>query len=213
MAHITLAIIDEAAAATGELIYSLASQLGWPVSPDACALLVSSILADTLNLTNSKTTARTVEVFAALVKLGEVNLNLLNSRWREASAYDPDLIVLKGKLLSQLEFYADNQIALVTFSKELLDEYRQRTSLAALVFFDMLNARGIKLAIVINDYGTIVRTSMRAKLPVAGPIAEHFGGGGHDMAAAFPCTDRTVAELKPDLITYAAKVIHAQTTK
>ncbi len=209
MAHITLELIDDSAAATGEMVYGLAKALKWPLSQAACSLLISSILADTLNLTNSKTTQPVVKAFAEIVALGNVNLNELNLKFREATANDPDLVVLKGQLLSRLEFYADNQIALLTVGKDLIDEYRQRTNLAALVFFDMLNARGVKLAIVMNDYGAIIRTSMRAKAPVAGPVAEHFGGGGHDMAAAFPCTDLTMAELKPELVTYAAKVLHA----
>jgi bifunctional oligoribonuclease and PAP phosphatase NrnA len=213
MAHVTLAIIDETAAATGQMVYAIAKQLGWQLTPVVCSYLTSSILADTLNLTNSKTTTAVVQAFADIVEQGQVNLNLLNMRFREATANDPDLVVLKGQLLSRLEFYADDQIALLTVDKDLIDQYRQRTSLAALVFFDMLNARGIKLAVVMSNYGAIIRTSMRAKLSVAGPIAEHFGGGGHDQAAAFPTTDMTMAELKPEFITYAARMLHAENNK
>jgi phosphoesterase RecJ-like protein len=210
MSHLTGQLTDEESASTGEMIYILSERMSWDINAQACSYIVSSILADTMNLTNAMTTVRTVEVFAAVVKLGNVNLNELNKRWRETSAYDPDLIILKGQLLSSMELYANNQIALISASKELLEEYRQRTNLAALVFFDMLNSRGVKLAIFMNDYGSMIRTSMRAKVPSAGQIAEHFGGGGHDMAAAFPCTDKTLAELKPELIAFAAQVIHDQ---
>ncbi len=205
--YLDLMVLDEYAAATGELIFEIAGKLKWPLSKQAYSYLTSSILSDTMNLTNGSTTAKTVEVFAKIVKAGEVNLYALNQRFKESTAQDPEMLAVKGKLLSTVEFYADGQIALVVVTAEMLELYRNKTNLAVLVFYDMLNTRGVKLAVVMNEYPNLIRTSMRAKLEVAGPIAEHFGGGGHPMAAAFPAPERTIAALKPEFIEYAAKVI------
>jgi phosphoesterase RecJ-like protein len=203
----TMAIVDPRAAATSEVLYRIAKTLKWPVNERACARLVASLFADTLNLTTPSVTPRTIEVFAALVKLGDVNVSALHRAFRESAATDADLLAVKGQLLEAVEFHADGKIALVVAPEEMIKTYRNRTSLSALVMYEMLWARGVIVAAVMSDYGTIVRTSLRAREPIAGKVATELGGGGHPMAAAFGDDKTPLPELKVKLITALSEAL------
>jgi phosphoesterase RecJ-like protein len=196
----TMELLDAKAAATSEIIYRIAKTLGWLLNERACQRLVASLFADTLNLTTPSVTTRTIEIFAALVKLGKVDVSALHRAYREATATDPDLLAVKGQLLQGVEFFADGKIALVVVPQDVVKAYRQRTSLSALVMFEMLWARGVKVAAVMSDYGTIIRTSLRARAPIAAKVAAELGGGGHPMAAAFGDDTTPLLQLKAKLI-------------
>lgn len=200
--------VPEAAAAS-EVLYAIAKQLNWPLGSDTCARLVAALYADTLNLTTSSVTVQTVQTFAELVATGNLNVSELHRVYREAAATDPDLLLVKGKLLESLELHHDNQIALIVIPEELVKAYRERTSLSSLVMFEILWARGVKVAAVMSDYGSVVRTSLRARLPIAGIVAERLGGGGHPQAAAFSSTDTPLMELRSRLIAELATELDA----
>ena len=204
---VTLELIDPKAAATSEVIWHIAKTLKWTVNERGCQRLVASLFADTLNLTTPSVSAKTVAMFAQVVKAGNVNVSALHQAFREASATDPDLLAVKGQLLERVEFFADKQVALVVVPAEIVKAYRERTSLSALVLYEMLWARGIKVAAVMSDYGTVVRTSLRAKVPVAGPVATELGGGGHAMAAAFSDEGTPLEELKTKLVLALSKAL------
>ena len=203
----TMAMVDPKAAATSEVLYKIAKTLKWPLNERACQRLVSSLFADTLNLTTPSVTTKTVEIFAALVKQGNVDVSALHRAFRESAATDPDLLVIKGRLLEAVEFFADGQIALIVAPQEIVKEYRHRTSLSALVMLDILWARGVKVAAVMSDYGTIIRTSVRAREPIAAKVATELGGGGHPMAAAFGDDKTPLEELKTKLVLELAKAL------
>lgn len=197
---VTMEIADSSVASSSELVYKLALALKWPLNPRACRLMVNSILADTLNLTNSLATPGTVTAFADLVNRGQLNLAELHRAYRESSAFEAKHLHLKGQLLQGLELHGDGRIAVVTVSPTVLKTYRDEVNPAALIFSDMLWAKGVEVAVVINEYPNVVRTSLRSREPVAGPVAVRMGGGGHPAAAAFPTEGKSAEEVKEALI-------------
>jgi phosphoesterase RecJ-like protein len=203
----TLTLVNTAAAATSELIYKISRTLKWPLNERACQRLVASLFADTLNLTTPSVTPKTIETFAAIVKAGNVNVSALHRAFRESAATDADLLAVKGQLLQAVEFFANGQVALVVVPQELVKTYRNRTSLSALVLYEMLWARGVVVAAAMSDYGTIIRTSLRAREPIAAKVATKLGGGGHPMAAAFGDDKTPLDELKTKLVLELAKAL------
>lgn len=195
-----LEIADGSVASTSELVYRAALELGWPLNPHACRLMVNSIMADTLNLTNSLATPATVAAFADLVQRGSLNLAEIHRAYREASAFEAKHLFLKGQLLQSLELHGNGRIAVVTVPQAVLKQYRDEVNPAALIFADILWAKGVEVAVVINEYPNVVRTSLRSRGPIAGPVAVRFGGGGHPAAAAFPAEGKTATEIKDALI-------------
>ncbi len=178
----TIDIVDAQSAATGELLVKIATQLGWKLGAEAASLVVPAITADTLGLTTPSVRANTVHTVGTMVELG-ANLYELNQARLAAGAMDPDVLTLKGRLLQEVEFLLDGKLALLTVGPAILKDYAKRYDPAALVIYDMQHVRGVELAIVIRNYAPKLKLSLRANSPVAAPVAEAFGGGGHPQAA------------------------------
>lgn len=202
-------LVDSMAVATGEVIYLLAQQLGWKIDATSAALLTSSIMADSLGLTVESVTGRSVHVLGELVEQG-VSLAQLEAKRREYMAKPLDIIAYKGKLLQRIEYYCNNQLAIVTIPWDEIQQYSPFYNPAVLVLEELRMAEGIKLAVVLKLYpdGKItgkLRCSYGAQ--IAGPLAEHFGGGGHPAASGFKTKEWQYEPLKKELIEESARLL------
>ncbi|MBP7857679.1 MAG: DHH family phosphoesterase [Candidatus Saccharimonadales bacterium] len=208
-----LQIIDEHVASTGELIFHLSISLGWAVSSEAAEHIMTSILGDTQGLMNDLTTATTYRTMADLTELG-ANRPRLEELRREYGKMPEKIYSYKGTLIGRTEFYINGTVALVHIPQREINEYSPLYNPAPLIQFDMLQVRGVALAIVIKSYDDgRVTAALRANNghPVAAKLAEHMGGGGHDYAAGFKVTDgRSYDEVKTECIRFASDLL--QTT-
>ena len=176
--------IVEEAVATSELITRIAQALEWPLSASAASKLASALLADSLGLTTSGTTASSVAALAELTARG-ANLYELSKARREASAITPDLLHLKGKLLQSVEFLAGGALAVAEITPDMVDKYKDVAEPYTLILTDVQWTKGVELVAVFKNYGTKINVPLRSTIGAAGPIAEHFGGGGHPNAGAY----------------------------
>jgi phosphoesterase RecJ-like protein len=178
--------IVEEAVATAELITRLAVQLKWPLNERAAAKLASAILADSLGLTTSGTTAASVEAMAELTRRG-ANLHDLYRQKREATALSSDLLHLKGKLLQSVEFQVDGRLAVAEINPDIVARYKDIAEPYTLILNEMQWTKGVELVAVFKNYGTKINVPLRSNTGAAGPVAELLGGGGHPNAAAYRC--------------------------
>jgi phosphoesterase RecJ-like protein len=191
-------IIDEAVA-TSELIMQLGLDLVWEVNQRAADKLASALLADSLNLTTSGTTAHSVAMLAEMVQRG-ANLHDLYRRHREASALSPEQIHLKGQLLSSVEFLCDGRLALAEITPAVVAENIDKFEPYNMIISEMQWAKGVELVAVFKNYGTKINVPMRSVNQYAGPVAEIMGGGGHPNAAAYRAESTNIADEKDKLI-------------
>jgi len=206
------ALVDDTAVATGEVIYLLAKQLSWEVSSDAANLLAASVLSDSLGLTVDAVTARSVHTLAELVEHG-ANLAALENKRRESMVKPLEIIAYKGKLLQRIEYYADNQLALVTIPWDEIQKYSPLYNPAVLALEELRVAEDVKVSVVLKLYpdGKITgKLRSNHGAPFAGKLSEHFGGGGHANAAGFKTFDWKFDELKTELIKEATHLLGAQ---
>jgi nanoRNase/pAp phosphatase (c-di-AMP/oligoRNAs hydrolase) len=80
------------------------------------------------------------------------------------------------------------------------------------VQFDMLQVKDVRLSIVFKQYDDgRITAALRANSgnPVAGKLAEHMGGGGHDYASGFKIQDgRPFNEIKSECLRYATELLN-----
>jgi phosphoesterase RecJ-like protein len=183
--------IVEEAVATAELITRLASRFQWAINPRAAQNLASALLADSLGLTTSGTTAASVAALAELTASGAELYELSKAR-REAAAITPDLLKLKGKLLQSVEFYLEDRLAIAEITPDMVAKYKDVAEPYTLILSDIQWTKGVQLVAVFKNYGTKINVPMRSTTGAAGPVAELLGGGGHPNAAAFRCTGSDV---------------------
>jgi phosphoesterase RecJ-like protein len=194
--------IVEEAVATSELITRISNQLGWKINPTAARALASALLADSLGLTTSGTTAASVAALATLTENG-ANLYELSKDRREASAITSDLLHLKGKLLQSVSFYLDGRLAVAEITPDMVARYKDIAEPYTLILSDIQWTKGVELVAVFKNYGTKINVPLRSTTGAAGPVAEILGGGGHPNAAAFRCdTPNISAEIDLLVKTY-----------
>lgn len=204
----TAVLNEPTKSSTGELIFDVAQQLGWPLDIVSGEYIMTCILGDTQGLTNELTTAKTYEIMAFLTNLG-VNRPKLEEQRRESSKMDPKIFKYKADLISRTELLADGKLAIVTVPQAEINEYSPLYNPAPLVQTDMLMTLDVAVAIVLKHYddGKILG-SIRASSPIAAQIAEHFGGGGHNYAAGFKLQDgRPVNEVKSECMQLTTELL------
>jgi phosphoesterase RecJ-like protein len=207
-------IIDPKAASAGDLVYNLAKHNGWKVSALAAELLMTSILGDTQGLTNELTSAATYRTMAELTELGADRPKLEELR-REASKMAEVIYRYKGDLIRRTQLAADGKIAHILVPQDEINRYSPLYNPAALIQFDMLQIQGVVMSIVFKTYDDgHVTAAIRSSLPIAGKLAEHLGGGGHNYASGFKIEGKQDFDaIKEKCLTFAAELLQGQTAE
>jgi phosphoesterase RecJ-like protein len=179
-----LVIVDPSAPATGELIFTLITSQGLPLNHDIAENLYAAISTDTGSFQYPKTSARTFEIAAELVRVGNLDVGEISRKLYES--YPRRRLELLRELLRTMRFSENDRVASFSLSLKtaaelgilpednegLIDHLRATRSVIVAVFFEEL-ADGK------------VRVSMRSKDEAVDvcAICQKFGGGGHTLAA------------------------------
>jgi len=179
-----LVIIDSSAPATGEIIFRLIKSQDLPFNHDIAENLFAAISTDTGSFQYPKTSARTFEIAAELVRAGGLDVGQISQQLYEN--YLRRRLELLRDLLRTMRFGEDGRVA--SFSLSL----KTAADLAVLPednegLIDHLRAiRGVIVAVFFEELaGGKVRVSMRSKDEAVDvcAICQKFGGGGHTLAA------------------------------
>src|SRR5436190_16064875 len=179
-----LVIIDSSAPATGEIIFRLIKSQDLPFNHDIAENLFAAISTDTGSFQYPKTSARTFEIAAELVRAGGLDVGQLSQQLYEN--YPRRRLELLRELLRTMRFTEGGRAA--TFSLGL----KTAAELGVLPednegLIDHLRAiRGVIVAVFFEELADgKVRVSMRSKSDAVDvcAICQKFGGGGHTAAA------------------------------
>lgn len=181
----TIAINDSTAVATSEILFSLAQEAGWNITPMAAECMFVSIQADSLGLTTPSTTAESYRIAAELVAHG-ANPSEIEARRREYMKKPADILKYKGMLIERIEYHLDGKLATVHIPWAEIEEYSDRYNPSVLVLEEMRMVENVEVAVAIKTYPDGKLTGkIRVNAPIADKIAGYFGGGGHAYAAGF----------------------------
>jgi len=173
--------VESGAAATGEIIFQLFTEMG--TSPDriAAEALYTAICTDTGTFSFSSTTPRSYRIAAELLETG-ISVEDITSRLYRS--HRPERIRLLGKALGSLELLADNQAAILKITRDMLDECGADDSDTENIINYARDIQGVELGILLKETKDGIKASFRSKERIdAASLAGHFGGGGHKRAA------------------------------
>ncbi len=178
----TLNLVDENAAATGEIIFRIISALGIPLTYSMAEALYVAIATDTGSFKFDNTTAETHRVAAAILEQHRLNTAALALRIfdeRPLSFY-----LLLKEALSTLEMEGGGRIACLTISRDLLEKCGTTVEeIEGLVNYTR-NIEGVELGILFYVEGpSQVKVGFRSKSADVSLMAGHLNGGGHPRAA------------------------------
>jgi bifunctional oligoribonuclease and PAP phosphatase NrnA len=207
--YATVVINDGSKVATGELIYSLAKHLNWPLSVPALESIASAILADSLGLTTENTTPDTYRTMAELLEAGVDRPKLEDLRCT-LTKMPVTIFRYKATLIERTELHADGRLALITIPQDEITEFSPLFNPNALIQSEHLQIKDISISVSMKVYSNgritgAIRCNTQA--PIASQLASHFGGDGHAYAAGFKLEGKPIADTKAELIRYTAELL------
>jgi bifunctional oligoribonuclease and PAP phosphatase NrnA len=179
-----LVIVDPSAPATGEIIFNLIKSQGLPLNHDIAENLYAAISTDTGSFQYPKTSARTFEIAAELVRVGGLDVGKISQQLYES--YPRRRLELLRELLRTMRFEFGGRAASFSLTLKtaadltvlpednegLIDHLREIRGVIVAVFFEELADRKVRVSMRSKDEAIDVCT-----------ICQKFGGGGHTLAA------------------------------
>ena len=213
----TLQINQPQMTATGQLIYKIAKELNWPLNAISATYLTASILSDSLGFTSQAMigNSQPLRVVAELVDLG-TDLNNLSQRRLKWQEIPVDLVGYRGQLLQRIEFYENNQIAVLAVGYEEIKKLGS-TFNPTIILDGMRLVEGVQLTLGFKQYenklGQLSRVTLRIRChhdcQIAQTLAETYGGGGHPYAAGVKWEEDNLdfAQIKRDVLKTAGDLL------
>lgn len=170
------------AAATGELVYELAQELGLELDCDTATCLYTALLTDTGSFRFANTTAETLHIAAELLGRG------VSPSCVAEQVYDVrplGALRLLAEVLATLQVTPDGCVAWLEMDEGMLERHGVDASETEGIVNYARTIAGVKIGALFRGVGpSLTRVSWRSRpgYDVA-RLAARFGGGGHVNAA------------------------------
>lgn len=170
------------ATATAELVFDLATELGWELSTDAARALYVGLLTDTGGFRFSNTTARALRVAAALLEHGVDPESIYEAVYSSAPE---GRVRLLGDVLQTLVVEPERGLAWVTVPPGALERYGATPDDLDGIVEHARSIAGVRLALLFRQIANgRIKVSFRSLGAIdSAALAQRFGGGGHHKAA------------------------------
>jgi tRNA nucleotidyltransferase (CCA-adding enzyme) len=187
-------VVAPVGATTTVMIEQLRQQ-GIALSPCEATVLALGLYEETGSFAFVSTTPRDLEAAAVVLRAG-ADLTVVADTLRHP--LDPDQIALLNDLLQQSEtYYLEGYKVLLATSSDNRYHGELAEVVHRLAEFKGLDA--VVAAIAMDDKIEIIGRSRRPSIDVAQIVAQ-FGGGGHAVAAAASVKNRTMVEVREQLV-------------
>ncbi|MBD3878670.1 MAG: bifunctional oligoribonuclease/PAP phosphatase NrnA [Quinella sp. 1Q5] len=191
--------VEDKAAATCEIIFKLARELGETITPDIATCLYSGIARDTGFFKFSNTSAETLAIASELVTYG-ASPYLISEQMNKKSL--AEVIGLRDALNSLKTFYGD-KVAGMTLDYATVSKFDSTEG----IIDEIRGIDTVDVVFLISEREpNVCRVSIRSKGVDVAKIAARLGGGGHIRAAG--CTLKTtLAEAEKILVEAIGKAL------
>lgn len=174
--------VDATAAATGELVFLLAQELGHTITPPMARGLYVALVTDTGGFRFSNTRPRTLHTAAELLRTGVDTEQVYLDVYAGAPVGRPRLL---GEVLQTLVVEDDIGLAWVTVPPGAIERHHVDADDLDGAVEHARSVRGVRLALLFREMsGGRIKVSLRSVGDVdVAELARQFGGGGHAKAA------------------------------
>jgi len=183
-------LVVPTAASTTEIIFHLFKYNRWKFDRYIAASLLTGLITDTNNFTNSATTHSALLAASELIRLG-ANFNQLKNHFIKDKTIN--ILKLWGVVLSRLELHENTEIIYTYLTREDLREHNvSENETEGIANFLNGLSEGRASLIAKESEGGQIKISLRTTQPDVdvSAIAKKFGGGGHKKAAGFSVTGK-----------------------
>jgi len=190
-----MAYIDDTAAASSQIVFSLAEEFHVVLDRTAADALFMGIVFDTGSFIYPKTTSATFHAAKTLVEWGVRPKEIHGALFE---TIDPSRMRLLARVQSTMQLFHNDRTALQIMTNEMLSQTGAGLEDAENFINYPLKCTTVSVSMVLKEAKPgFFRCSLRSKgaVDVSG-LAQAYGGGGHKTAAGFPCPDLPLAELE-----------------
>jgi phosphoesterase RecJ-like protein len=173
--------VEQRASSVGEMVGMLARKLGVPLVGLLGEYIYLALISDTGDFCFNNTRPETLEMAAEILRLG-----LLPGPFHEQKQSTGKLsqLQMRGTVLQQARLYADGQISLICFTRELFEQTGTGPEDTEGLVNTVLYVNGVQVAISLREEEQGIKFSLRSKSSTnVQTVAFRFGGGGHRNAA------------------------------
>lgn len=196
--------VDVHAAATCEIVYLLAKELGIDFSEknDVQIAIGNAVyvglVTDTGSFRHSNVTSRTHEIASELIELGVDNSKVHSSLFDNKPF---NKVKLMGCVLSNIELALDDKVAVLQIPKGMLEDFNLINTDTSDLSSIGLGIKGVEVSMLLKEVEDGVKGSLRSKNNVdVRRVCEVYGGGGHVKAAGVMQRDLDLITAKENLL-------------
>ena len=177
-----LYLIDEEAAATGEILFNLFLHCDpRSVSKEIATALYAAIMTDTGSFRYPKTDAALHRVVARLIERGADPVRIYHETYEQGTA---KRLKLLGNVLSTLQLAHGGRVASVFVTRQMFDNTGTTEEDTESFVTYTLTIAGVQVGLMFTELADGVKISFRSRGDVAvNKLAQEFGGNGHKNAA------------------------------
>ncbi len=205
--------IDLTATSTAEILVALLESLGREknlLDEDIATCLLTGITTDTASFQNANTTPKSFTVAAQLVAAGGRQQEIVRHIYKTKPL---STLKLWGQALSHIEENKEFNFVYSTLTKEDFKNAGAEEPESSGVIDDLIkSADGSKFVVLFSEKRGGLHASLRSieKGMNLTQIANLFGGGGHDLAAAFEIPNGSVAKNLTQILQKIGDYLRAQ---
>jgi tRNA nucleotidyltransferase (CCA-adding enzyme) len=185
----------EEVGATATLLVEQLQEAGTPIGPIECTLLLLGIYEDTGSLSYAGTSARDIQACAWLLEQG-ARITLV-SEFLDHPLTNGQKALYK-RLIEASETHTIRGLSIMIACGEAQGLTEEISTLAHKLR-DLYDPEGLFVLVALDGHVQLVARSTTNALDVS-RVAEHFGGGGHMRAAAALIRDRSLEDIREDLL-------------
>lgn len=196
--------VDLTATSTCEILVALLEALGREqplIDGDIATLLLTGLTTDTGSFQNANTSPKSFTVAAQLVAAGANQQAIIRQIFKTKPL---STLKIWGKVLVNLKEEPEYRFiwSKVT-AQDLSTSAADDTEISGVVDELLKTVPGVDFALLLSERKGGVHGSLRAVEPGVNvsEVAGLFGGGGHEMAAAFHIDEATLAGIENEIIT------------
>lgn len=179
-----IAVIDPAAAATGEIVYDILRMLGWEMTPDIALCLHTALVTDTGRFQYSNTTPRALRIAADLVAAG-AQPSLIGRHVYEEAPFG--YLKAAATALGRARLDSERGVVYTWLTDRDIEESNVTwDDTETLIDLIRLAAEADTAVLAKGHSDGRVKVSLRSRGGTdVGALAAAMGGGGHRLAAGF----------------------------
>jgi phosphoesterase RecJ-like protein len=201
-----LAWIDDQAAATGELVFSLLKQGGRTLSPAIAEGLYVALMTDTGCFRYANVTARTHRVVAELLETG-IDHHGIYRKVYESNSWNQSLLF--AKTIGEMQRACNDRVAWMKIPRKLFEETgsREKDTEGLVEFPRSIGEVQVSILFIEQAPDRIrVRFRSRSDVEIDG-LAKELGGGGHRNASAALLEATTLDRAVEKVLTLVEKYV------